>query len=180
MTLADFTGPGLMIPRLRGAETASAIKELTDALHAEHRVTDALPLYQAALNREFLAGTNLEPGMAFLHARLPGLKDISFALGRSVEPLRWGPHDTCETRLVFLLAVPATDAVQYLLVISGLARLAQDAGLMAGLLEARDAQQMLEVLRWVSLSGDGPRAGIQLLHQGKTRPSEPGVSSALP
>lgn len=158
MSLADFTGPGLMVPQLRGEESASAIKELTEALQSENRVTDALPFYQAALNREFLAGTDMEAGMAFPHARMAGLKEVSVALGRSVEPLRWGAQGAGLVRLVFLLAVPATDATQYLLVISGLARLARDAGLTARLLEAADAAQMYEVLKRVGLSGSA-RAG---------------------
>lgn len=152
MTLADFTAPDLMLPRLRGEEPASAIKELTEVLQAGNRVPDSLPFYQAALNREFMAGTDMEAGMAFPHARIAGLKEVSFALGRSPEPLRWGHQTAGSVRLVFLLAVPATDAAQYLLVISGLARLSRDAGLVARLNEAANAHQMHEVLREVGLS----------------------------
>lgn len=153
MTLADFTAPDLILPRLRGEESAAAIKELTEALHSGKRVPDSLPFYQSALNREFMAGTDMEAGMAFPHARIAGLKEVSFALGRSPGPLRWGHQALASVRLVFLLAVPATDAAQYLLVISGLARLSRDTGLVARLNEAADAQEMHEVLRQVRLSG---------------------------
>lgn len=156
MTLADFTGPGLMVPRLRGEEAASAIKELTEALHMEHRVPDGLPFYQAALNREFLAGTDMEAGMAFPHARMAGLKEVCFALGRSATPLRWGAQAARPVRLVVLLAVPLTDAAQYLLLISGLVRLSKDAGLMARLLAGEGAAEMLEVLRSVGLRSCTP------------------------
>lgn len=159
MTLADFTAPELVVPRLRGEESASAIKELTEALHAGSRVPDSLPFYQAVLNREFMAGTDMEAGMAFPHARIAGLKEVSFALGRSPGPLRWGHPAAGSVRLVFLLAVPATDAAQYLLVISGLARLSRDAGLVARLHEAVDAHAMHEILRQVRLSSQ-PRAEL--------------------
>jgi mannitol/fructose-specific phosphotransferase system IIA component (Ntr-type) len=152
MTLADFTAPDLIVPRLRGEESASAIKELTEALHSGNRVPDSLPFYQAAMNREFMAGTEREAGMAFPHARIAGLKEVSFALGRSPGPLRWGHPAVGCVHLVFLLAVPATDAAQYLLVISGLARLSRDDGLVARLNGATDAHQMHEVLRRVALS----------------------------
>ncbi len=152
-TLADFTGPGLMIPHLRGGESASAIKELTEALQSENRVPDALPFYQAVLNREFLAGTAFEAGMAVPHARMAGLGEVSFALGRSERSLRWGAQGAGSVRLVFLMAVPATDATQYLVVISGLARLSKDARLMARLMEASTAAQMMEVLGSVGLGG---------------------------
>ncbi len=151
MTLADFTSPGLIIPHLRGEEAASVIKELSQALQRENRVPDLLPFYQAALNREFLVSTEIEAGMAFPHARVPGLKQVSFAVGRSDEPLTWGPNASRSVRLVFLIAVPATEATQYLLLISGLARLSKDNLLMARLYSARDTFQLLEVLQQVAL-----------------------------
>ena len=151
MTLADFTSPGLVVPRLRGLDAASVIQELSQTLQRERRIPDSLPFYHAALNREFMISTDMEPGMAFPHARLPALREVSFSLGRSDEPLRWGTRTAGSVRLVFLLAVPATDSTQYLLLISGLVRLSKDAGLMARLLTARDTFQMLEVLQQVTL-----------------------------
>ena len=151
LTLADFTSPGLIIPHLRGEEAVSAIKELSQVLQLEKRVADLLPFYQAALNREFMVSTDMEAGMAFPHARVPGLKQVSFALGRSDEPLCWGQNAAHSVRLVFLIAVPATDATQYLQLISGLARLSRDSVLVARLHAARNAFQMLEVLQQVGL-----------------------------
>src|SRR5438093_5874485 len=126
MTLADFTTPGLIVPRLRGQDAASVIQELSQALQRENRVPDLLPFYHAVLNREFLLSSDWEAGMAFPHARLPALKELSFALGRSDEPLSWGGNAVRSVRLVFLIAVPATDSTQYLSLISGLARLAKE------------------------------------------------------
>ena len=156
MTLADFTSPGLIIPQLRGEEATSAIKELAQVLGTESRVPDVLPFYQAVLNREFMVSTDMEAGMAFPHARVAGLKEVSFALGRSGEPLRWGAKATHSVRLVFLLAVPATDATQYLQLISGLVRLSKDAALVARLHAARDTFQIIEVLQQVALRTSTP------------------------
>ena len=74
MTLADFTSAGLIIPHLRGQDVATVIQELSQAMRRERRVPDLLPFYHAALNREFLVSTDMEAGMAFPHARLPGLQ----------------------------------------------------------------------------------------------------------
>src|SRR5216117_3831018 len=130
MTLADFTSAGLIIPHLRGQDVATVVQELSQAMQRERRVPDLLPFYHAALNREFLVSTDMEAGMAFPHARLSGLKELSFALGRSDEPLAWATKTGCPVRLVFLMAIPATDSTQYLLLISGLARLAKDSRLV--------------------------------------------------
>ena len=151
MTLADFTSPNLIIPHLRGHDAAAVIQELCQMLQREKRVGDLLPFYHAALNREFMVSTDMEAGIAFPHARLPGLKELSFALGRSDEPLGWGVKATGSVRLVFLMAVPATDSTQYLLLISGLARLAKDHRLVEKLDAAQDSFQIAEVLRQVKL-----------------------------
>jgi mannitol/fructose-specific phosphotransferase system IIA component (Ntr-type) len=156
LTLADFTSPGLIIPQLRGEESASVIKELSQVLQAEKRVGDLLPFYQAALNREFMLSTEMEAGIAFPHARVAGSKQLSVALGRSAAPLSWGPNTGRSVRLVFLMAVPATDATQYLSLISGLARLAKDAALVAKLHAARDAAELFAVLQQVALRTNSP------------------------
>jgi PTS system nitrogen regulatory IIA component len=153
MTLAAFTSPGLIIPSLRGRDVATVIQELSQALQREARVPDLLPFYHAALNREFLVSTEMGAGMAFPHARVAGLKELSFALGRSDEPLGWGAKASRSVRLVFLLAVPATDSTQYLQLISGLARLAKEPKLVEKLRSAVDTFQIFDVLRRVSLRG---------------------------
>jgi mannitol/fructose-specific phosphotransferase system IIA component (Ntr-type) len=151
MTLADFTSAGLIVPHLRGQDAPTVLQELSLAMQREKRVLDLLPFYHAALNREFLVSTDIEAGMAFPHARLPGLKHLCFALGRCDEPLGWGARTTHPVRLVFLIAVPATDSTQYLLLISGLARLAKDARLMEELAGAPDALQIIEVLQQINV-----------------------------
>jgi mannitol/fructose-specific phosphotransferase system IIA component (Ntr-type) len=156
MTLAEFTSAGMIVPQLSGGDPASVIQELCQALQREKRVTDLLPFYQAALNREFLVSTDMEAGMAFPHARLPGLKSLAFALGRSGLPLNWGAKAGQPVRLVFLLAVPATESTRYLLLISGLARLARQSGQVAKLLAAPDATRMFEVLQEVQLRSTPP------------------------
>lgn len=151
MTLADFTSPGIIIPWLRGQDVATILQELSQVLYQEKRVPDMLPFYHAVLNREFLVNTDLEPGMAFPHARLAGLSELSFALGRSPRPISWGARTGHPVRLVFLLAVPATDSTQYLQVISGLARFAREARLVEKLYSAQDTFQIFEVLQQIPL-----------------------------
>lgn len=160
MTLAEFTSPELIVPHLRGRDLPSIIQELSQPLQREARVPDLLPFYQAVLNREFLGSTDLEPGMAFPHARLPGLKELSFAFGRSDEPLDWGGKAGRSVRLVFLMAVPATDSTRYLLLISGLARLAKDPLLVEKLYRAADVVQIVELFRQVNVRNQaGPQRG---------------------
>ena len=145
-TLADYTRSELIVPRLRERDTAGIISELSHALQREGCLADVLPFYHAALNRELLTNSTLDCGMAFPHARLSGIKQLRFALGRSPEPVICGGKGAAPVRLIFLIAVPATDAAGYLHLLASLARMAQSPPFFAELLSAQTANAMLAVL----------------------------------
>jgi mannitol/fructose-specific phosphotransferase system IIA component (Ntr-type) len=153
MTLSDFTLPGLIVPALAGRDPASVIQELSLALQREGCLPDLLPFYQAALNREYMANTGMEDGIAIPHARLAGLNLLAFAFGRSAVPVQWGPQGSSQIRLVFLIAVPATEVAGHLQLISGLARLAKDVDLRERLLNAGSVAEMLRVFDRVPVRG---------------------------
>src|ERR1035438_8093671 len=148
-TLADYTQPGLIMPELHERDTAGVVSELSQALQREGYVADLLPFYHAALNQELLANTALACGLAFPHARLSGVKRLQFAFGRTPEPIVWGARSSWPVLLVFLLAVPATDAAGYLHLLASLARLGQQPEQLAQLRVAENAEAILAVLQQI-------------------------------
>jgi mannitol/fructose-specific phosphotransferase system IIA component (Ntr-type) len=150
-TLVDYTQPGLIVPSLRERDAAGIISELSQALQREGYVPDLLPFYHAALNQELLANSALECGLAFPHARLSGVKRLQFALGRTPEPIIWGARGSWPVQLIFLLAVPATDAASYLHLLASLAKLGQQTDLLAELRAADNAEAILAVLERVRM-----------------------------
>jgi mannitol/fructose-specific phosphotransferase system IIA component (Ntr-type) len=150
-TLAEYTRAALVVPELRERDTAGIISELSQVLQREGTVVDVLPFYHTALNQELLSNSALEPGLAFPHARMSGVKHLRFALGRAPQPVSWGARNSCGVRFVFLLAVPATDAASYLQLLASLARLGRQADLLAELGSARDAEAMLGVLERIKM-----------------------------
>lgn len=153
MTLADFTRPGLIVPHLASRDAPSAIHELSLALQREGCVPDWLPFYHEALNREFLLSTDMEAGMAFPHARLSGLRELAFAFGRSDAAFTWGPGIAHPVRMVFLLAVPAAAADQYLPLVSGLARLSASPPLLDAIRDATDSAAIMAAFHQIVLPG---------------------------
>ena len=146
VSLADYTRPALIMPCLRERDTAGIISELSQILHREGGLPDVLPFYQAALNQELLTNSALDCGLAFPHARLSGIKRLQFALGRTLEPIAWGAKSSWPVQLIFLLAVPATDAAGYLQLLASLARLGQQPEVLAQLRAAENAEAILTVL----------------------------------
>jgi mannitol/fructose-specific phosphotransferase system IIA component (Ntr-type) len=151
MTLADFTRPGLIVPHLASRDATSVIHELSLVLQREGCVPDLLPFYHEALNREFLLSTDMEEGMAFPHARLPGLRELAFAFGRSEVPFAWGQGTTRPIRMVFLLAVPANGADDYLALVSGLTRLSTNFGVLEAVRHAVDAEGIFAAFNGIEL-----------------------------
>jgi mannitol/fructose-specific phosphotransferase system IIA component (Ntr-type) len=175
MTLADFTRPGLIVLHLRGRDATSAIHELSLVLQREGCVADGLQFYNEALNREYLASTEMEAGMAIPHARLAGLLEPVFAFGRSDEPFPWSPRVAHPVCLVFLLATPASANGRYLPLIAGLARLASDAALVETIRGAADESGILTAFRQMALPelpADSPPA--------EDRPEPSGGAPAQP
>ena len=149
--LADYTSAQLILPELRGDDVPGVVQELCQALRKEERVPDLLPFYHAVLVREYLVDTVLGSEIAFPHARISGIAQTCFALGRSQTPIHWGSPEWAPVRLVFLSAVPATDAADYLCLLSALTRFSKQAALVENLHQAKNSAEMLAVLKQVKL-----------------------------
>jgi mannitol/fructose-specific phosphotransferase system IIA component (Ntr-type) len=150
-TLADYTLPELILPELRLDSTAAAVAELCRALARAGRVPDGLAFYAAVMHREQICSTATPEGWALPHARIKGLAQLSFAVGKIAVPMDWMETRGQAVRLVFLCAVPEGDTT-YLRFISALARLSQDPVRRNELQGAADREAVLQVLREVALS----------------------------
>jgi mannitol/fructose-specific phosphotransferase system IIA component (Ntr-type) len=150
-TLGEYTHRALIVPELRQRDTAGILGELSQVLRRQGCITDVLPCYQTALNRELLFNSALESGLALPHARLSGVKQLVFALGRTPEPVIWGAKGSWPVQLIFLLAVPATDAACYLNLLASLARLGRQTETLDQLRAADGADAILAVLQRIRM-----------------------------
>jgi mannitol/fructose-specific phosphotransferase system IIA component (Ntr-type) len=148
-TLADYTEPSLMLPLLRSRDAAGVVAELCSTLQRQGRVSELLPFYHAVISHEALSSTVISPGWALPHARIAGIPQLAFALGRTAEPLPWFGGEMIS--LVFLFAVPECDAAAYLSLLAGLAKLGQDEVRLERLADVPDSDTMFELLREIPL-----------------------------
>jgi mannitol/fructose-specific phosphotransferase system IIA component (Ntr-type) len=147
--VAQYTEPALMVPLMRHGDAASILSDLCSALLIQGRIADLVSFYHAVLSHEALSSTAISPGLALPHARITGSRRLSFALGRTAEPLAWFGGEPIS--LVFLFAVPEDDGGSYLGLIASLARLAQDPLRLMRLADAPEGQVMFEVLQEIPL-----------------------------
>ncbi len=150
-SVAAYTRPDLIIPRLQASDPAGIIKELSHQLRAQNVIGEVLAFYHAALNHDLLNNPALPAGFAIPHARSAQVGRLAFALGRTRQPVLWGVRRNWAVDQVFLIAVPATNAREYLALLSGIAGLARQPDMLAGLRAAADASSIFERLNEIHL-----------------------------
>ncbi len=146
MTLADFTEPRLLVPRLLSANQNGAIMELSKRLHRAGCIEDAEAFCRAVLERESLLHPVVEQGLAFPHARGRAVHRLSFAVGLSEAGLRWDSAKGMIVHAVVLLAVPLSEAQLYLALLGTLSRFTQDETAFASFKQSAQPEEMLAVL----------------------------------
>jgi len=125
------------------------IRELSSAFPRSDGRWDAEKLHHAALERERQASTAMNYGAAFPHARSGACIRLQFAFGRSPEPFKWsGPQ---RVNFVFLNAAPDDEAMGYLKLVSGMAKLLKEPVLLEQLKTAVTARELMELFGKVPL-----------------------------
>jgi mannitol/fructose-specific phosphotransferase system IIA component (Ntr-type) len=147
LSVADYTQTELIVPRLREADPAGIIEELSQRLRTNGIVGDMLSFYQAVVNHEFLSSSALPSGIATPHARSAQVSRLTLAIGRAREPVVWGISESWSVEYVFLLAVPSTEAMNHLALLSGIAGLGRQPEMLARLHVAADAQEIIDLLK---------------------------------
>lgn len=151
LTLSSYSSPSLIVPKLGARDAAGIIAELGQKLQQHGCVSDLLPLYNSALNREFFNNSAQECGIAIPHARLGTVKKLQFALGCTPEPIRWHIETSSKVSVIFLLAVPATDAASYLHLLASIARLGRQPEILTRIRHASSSGEIMDLLGTVPL-----------------------------
>jgi PTS system nitrogen regulatory IIA component len=147
MRIEDILAPDLVLPALTATTKAGILDELAGAVAARHSEIDQTRLVQALDERERLNSTALGDGVAIPHGKLPGLRRVFAAFGRSADGVDFQSLDGKPTYLFFLLVAPEESAGAHLKALARVSRLVKDDGFRARLLHAPDAAALYEAIR---------------------------------
>ncbi len=106
--LADLVNDESVIGDLRAADSPGAIEELAARAYTNRWLTDKPWFIGAVVEREALASTAMEGGVAFLHTRARDTSKIArpfIIVGRSYKGVDFGAPDGKPTYLFFLLGL---------------------------------------------------------------------------
>src|SRR5215470_13038278 len=126
----------MVVPAVRGRTKGDIINELAGVVAAGHPEIDRARLVQALEDRERLNSTALGEGIAIPHGKLPGLKRVVAAFGRSTGGIDFSSLDGKPTHLFFLLVAPEDSAGAHLKALARISRLLKDEAFRRRLMDA--------------------------------------------
>jgi len=147
MKITDILQETSVVGTLVGRSKADVIEELAGVLARDHGEIDRQRLIQALEDRERLNSTALGDGVAIPHGKLPGLKRVLAAFGRSLAGVDFQSLDGKPTHLFFLLVAPEDSAGAHLKALARISRLLKEETFRRRLMEAPSARELFETIR---------------------------------
>jgi len=145
--ITDILSADMVVPALRGRTKADVIDELAGVVAAGHPEIDRTRLVQALEDREKLNSTALGEGVAIPHGKLPGLRRVVAAFGRSPGGVDFSSLDGKPTHLFFLLVAPEDSAGAHLKALARISRLLKDEAFRRRLMDAGAAADLYAIIR---------------------------------
>ena len=147
MKIVDILVEELVLPALASRTKPEILAELSTAVTQRHPELDQAQVVAALEERERLNSTGLGDGVAIPHGRLPGLRRVFMAFGRSRQGVDFQSADHKPTHLFFLLVAPEDSGATHLKALARISRLVKDPAFRSKLLEAPDAHALWTALR---------------------------------
>ena len=147
MKITDILTEDMVVAALRGRSKGEVIEELAGVVAAGHPQIDRARLVQALEDRERLNSTALGEGIAIPHGKLPGLKRVVAAFGRSTGGIDFSSLDGKPTHLFFLLVAPEDSAGAHLKALARISRLLKDESFRSRLMQVGDRAELFRTIR---------------------------------
>ena len=140
MQLAAFLCPACIIADMTATGKDQALQELATA--AKQANLDKKAVYAALCARERMGTTAVGNGYAIPHGKIIGLEKMVLTFGRSVRGIDFAAPDNAPCHFFFTVIAPEGAAGQHLGLLGSIARLAKDATVTQGLLQAKSAEEI--------------------------------------
>jgi PTS system nitrogen regulatory IIA component len=144
--ITDILAESAVVPDLPGTSKSEIIEELADVVVAGHPEINRIRLIQALEDRERLNSTALGEGVAIPHGKLPGLRRVIAAFGRSRAGVDFSSLDGKPTHLFFLLVAPEDSAGAHLKALARISRLLKDASFRKRLMDSSDQAALFRTI----------------------------------
>ncbi|MFC7442462.1 PTS sugar transporter subunit IIA [Laceyella putida] len=147
MQLVQLIDEELIQLQLGGERKAEVISEMIDLLHQAGALADRNAFAQAIEAREAQGHTGIGFGIAIPHGKSDAVRTPRVAVGIKPSGLKWDGQDEEDVKIVFMIAVPESQAGnEHLKILQLLAVKLIDETFRAQLLAATNKEEVLQLL----------------------------------
>ncbi len=146
MKLAEHLQPTSIVPSLQATTKRGVLEELAAAIVQGHTHLNKDEVVAVLLEREKLGTTGIGDHIAIPHGKLPHLDRLVLGFGRSLPGINFESMDGKPAHLFFLLLAPENSIGLHLKALAKLSKLLKDSGFRQQLMEAPDAQAVLQLI----------------------------------
>ena len=147
MKLSEIVSEELVLPSLKGTDTASVLREFADAVSSAGKYPDAGLLFERLYDREKQESTGIGNGIAIPHCKIENLQQIFLAVGYSAEGVQFKAIDHQPTYFFFLIVSPASASVLHLRMLAALSRLLRSPHFMTALKQRPEKAALIDLIR---------------------------------
>jgi|UniRef100_A0A832DIE6 fructose-specific phosphotransferase system IIA component len=145
MKVSEILSKEFIIAELNSTDKESAINELIDLFHNDHRVDDIEKVRQAVLDREKIMSTGVGKGFAIPHGKTDSVKEIIAAFGRKKDGIEYDALDGNPVNLIFLLVGRDTMISAHIKLLSRVSRMMNKDDFRLRLLNAETSEEIMNV-----------------------------------
>lgn len=145
MKIAELLQPDNIIPALKATTKQGVLEELAAAAVRGANL-DRDQVVTVLLERESLGSTGIGDHIAIPHGKLPNLDRLILCFGRSLTGINFDSLDGKPAHLFFVLLVPEHSIGLHLKALAKISRMLKDAGFRRQLMEAPDAQTVMQLI----------------------------------
>ncbi len=146
MKIADILDEAAVVQDLHSATKKGVLEELSHVLVQEGKIPDQDKVVEVLLEREKLGSTGIGDGIAIPHGKMKGIEELVASFGRSIQGVNFESVDNKPAHLFFLLVTPENSAGVHLKALARISRLLKDPSFRNRLMEARDRQDLFQII----------------------------------
>lgn len=147
LKISDIIPTGAIKVPMEASDKEEAFEELVDLLVEAGGISDREAALSAIRKREELGSTGIGEGVAIPHGKDATITELVGALGISKNGVEYGGVDGKPVRIVFMLLARTDNPGPHIQALAEIAQLIQSPGFMEKLLKARNAQDVLDIIR---------------------------------
>ena len=146
LKLADLITKDRIV-ELKGTTKDDVLEELVDALAGAQEVEDREAFFRAILDRESILSTGIGLGIAVPHAKIPSVKTLVAALGKTKRGINYGALDDQPVHIVVMIGANDAQQADYIRALARVTLLLKNEKIRDAIIGAESPDRVYDILK---------------------------------